>query len=193
MRRLTLRRAIAPGYWPLRQAPYGWFMSGIAALSVLIVDDTPQMRAITASVLEGVGIRTILEADDAPTGLEILRTEPVDVVIVDYKMAPLTGTEFVRIVRNSPDSPDPFVPIIMLTGHADRRRICEARDAGVSEFLVKPVTARALIGRLQALILKPRPFVKLDGYFGPDRRRIDQPDGGERRRATDEKLTIDID
>ena len=168
-------------------------MSGIAALSILIVDDSPQMRAITASVFEGVGIRAILEAGDAATGLEILRSEPVDVVVVDYKMAPVNGTEFVRRVRNSPDSRDPFVPIIMLTGHADRSRICEARDAGVSEFLVKPVTAKALIGRLQTLILKPRPFVKLDGYFGPDRRRVDRPEGGERRRATDERLVVDID
>ncbi len=168
-------------------------MSGLAALSILIVDDSPQMRAITASVLEGVGIRTILEAGDAATGLEILRSEAVDVVIVDYKMAPVNGAEFVRRVRNSPDSRDPFVPIIMLTGHADRRRIYEARDAGVSEFLAKPVTAKALIGRLQTLILKPRPFVKLDGYFGPDRRRIDRRDGGERRRATDERLIVDID
>ena len=168
-------------------------MSGIAALSILIVDDSPQMRAITASVLEGVGIRTILEAGDAAAGLEILRSEAVDVVIVDYKMAPVNGAEFVRRVRNSPDSRDPFVPIIMLTGHADRRRIYEARDAGVSEFLAKPVTAKALIGRLQTLILKPRPFVKLDGYFGPDRRRIDRPGGGERRRATDKRLIVDID
>ncbi|HYC69164.1 response regulator [Brevundimonas sp.] len=168
-------------------------MTGLAALSILIVDDSPQMRAITASVLEGVGVRNILEAGDAASGLGVLRSEPVDVVVVDYKMAPLNGTEFVRLVRNSPDSRDPFVPIIMLTGHADRRRIYEARDAGVSEFLVKPVTAKALIGRLEMLILKPRPFVKLDGYFGPDRRRINRPDGAERRRATDQRLTIDID
>ena len=117
----------------------------------------------------------------------------MDVAVVDYKMTPLNGVEFVRLVRNSPDSPDPFLPVIMLTGHADRRRIDEARDAGVTEFLVKPVTAKALIGRLQGLILTPRPFVKLDGYFGPDRRRVQRPDASQARRSTDRKRFVDID
>jgi CheY-like chemotaxis protein len=169
-------------------------MSGLGSLTVLILDDSPPMRAITASVLEGVGIRTIHEAGDVDTAMDVLRSEPVDVAIVDYKMAPLNGAEFVRLVRNSPDSPHPFLPIIMLTGHADRRRICEARDAGVTEFLAKPVSARALIDRLQGLILKPRPFVRLDGYFGPDRRRRVQRAGAlQGRRATDPGPPIDID
>lgn len=168
-------------------------MAGLGSLSVLILDDRAQMRAITASILESVGIRRIHEAGDAEAAMTLLRTEPVDVAVVDYKMTPLNGVEFVRLVRNSPDSPDPFLPVIMLTGHADRRRIDEARDAGVTEFLVKPVTAKALIGRLQGLILKPRPFVKLDGYFGPDRRRVQRPDASQARRSTDRKRFVDID
>jgi two-component system chemotaxis response regulator CheY len=168
-------------------------MSGIGSLSILILDDSAQMRAITASVLEGVGICRIHEAADAETALQILREEEVDVAIVDYKMAPMNGTEFVRLVRTSPDSRDPFLPIIMLTGHADKRRIDEARDAGVTEFLVKPVTANSLITRLQSLILKPRPFVKLDGYFGPDRRRVRRPGSDQGRRSTDRNTPVDID
>jgi two-component system chemotaxis response regulator CheY len=168
-------------------------MSGLGSLSVLILDDRSEMRAITASILEGVGIRRIHGAGDAEAAMAILQTEPVDVAIVDYKMEPLNGAEFVRRVRNSPDTPDPFLPVIMLTGHADRHRILEARDAGVTEFLVKPVTAKALIDRLQGLILKPRPFVKLDGYFGPDRRRARRPEASQSRRSTDRKLVVDID
>ena len=168
-------------------------MSGLGALSVLILDDRPQMRAITASILESVGIHRIHEAGDVEAAMTLLRAGPVDVAIVDYKMTPLNGVEFVRLVRKSPDSPDPFLPMIMLTGHADRRRIDEARDAGVTEFLVTPVTAKALISRLQGLILKPRPFVKLDGYFGPDRRRTQREGASQGRRSTDRKQFIDID
>ena len=168
-------------------------MSGLGSLSILILDDRAQMRAITASILESVGIRRIHEAGDAEAAMTLLRSEPVDVAVVDYKMTPLNGVEFVRLVRNSPDSPDPFLPVIMLTGHADRRRIDEARDAGVTEVLVKPVTAKALIGRLQGQILQPRPFVKLDGYFGPDRRRVQRPDASQARRSTDRKRFVDID
>jgi len=168
-------------------------MAGLGALSVLVVDDSPHMRAITAAVLDGVGIRNVREAGNAEDALDVLRTHKVDLAIVDYKMAPLNGAEFVRLVRNSPDSLDPFLPIIMLTGHADRRRIYEARDAGVTEFLAKPIAPKALVTRLQSLILKPRPFVKLESYFGPDRRRVDRPGASEGRRATDQHLSIDID
>jgi len=162
-------------------------MSSLGALSVLVVDDSQQMRAITSAVLSGMGVGHIHEAAGADAAVRILRTETIDVAVVDYKMAPLNGVEFTRMVRNLPESPNRFLPIIMLTGHADRRRIFEARDAGVTEFMVKPITAKALVERLHAVIMRPRPFVKLSsgGYFGPDRRRAVQANAEARRRATD--------
>ncbi len=63
----------------------------------------------------------------------------------------------------------------MLTGHAARARVEEARDAGVTEFVVKPVTARAVLDRINAVILRPRHFVRTSEYFGPDRRRRQDP------------------
>ena len=62
-----------------------------------------------------------------------------------------------------------------------------ARDAGVNEFVVKPFSAQGLFTRIQAVIEKPRPFVKVSGYFGPDRRRRRRPFEGEERRHTDAK------
>jgi two-component system chemotaxis response regulator CheY len=63
-----------------------------------------------------------------------------------------------------------------------------ARDAGVTEFVVKPITAKAILDRIQAVIFGPRPFVKTDGYFGPDRRRANAAGyAGPFRRATDGK------
>jgi two-component system chemotaxis response regulator CheY len=76
-------------------------------------------------------------------------------------------------VRNSSDSKNPYLPIIMMTGFADRPRVCEARDAGVTEMVVKPVTARSVIDRLTAVVFHPRPFVRTEDYFGPRRRGID--------------------
>ena len=62
----------------------------------------------------------------------------------------------------------------------------EARDAGVTEFIVKPITAKAVLDRLNAVIMKPRPFIKADGYIGPCRRRRDTPDyAGPYRRGSD--------
>jgi len=101
-------------------------------------------------------------------------------------MFPLDGVEFTRLVRNSPDSTNPYLPIIMMTGHSEKSRVVEARDAGVTEFVVKPITAKAILERMNAVIYKPRPFVKTDGYFGPDRRRsASKIFKGPYRRSTD--------
>jgi DNA-binding response OmpR family regulator len=77
---------------------------------------------------------------------------------------------FIRAVR-ALESSARYMPLIMLTGHADLKHLYEARDAGVTEFLCKPVTARAILNRLNAVIMEPRPFMMSETYFGPDRRR----------------------
>ena len=147
----------------------------LSDLRILLVDDNPHMRAIVSAILAGVGINRIEECWDGAQALNTLRQWPADVAIVDFQMQPVDGVEFTRMVRTAADSPNPFLPIIMLTGHAERTRVMEARDAGVSEFVVKPVTARAVLDRLNAVMGKPRPFVRTSEYFGPDRRRRQDP------------------
>ena len=160
--------------------------SSLSAIQVLLIDDNPHMRAIASAVLKSAGIRKVLEAGDGGAGLQILREHAVDLALVDYKMFPLDGVEFTRLVRNSPDSANPYLPIIMMTGHSEKHRVYEARDAGVTEFLAKPITAKAVLDRIQSVIWKPRPFVKTEGYFGPDRRRVAAPGyQGPFRRAID--------
>lgn len=146
---------------------------GLGELKVLLVDDNQHMRAIISTILIGIGVRDIREARDGAEGLQALRDWPADIAIVDFRMDPLDGVEFTRLVRNSPDSRNPYLPIIMMTGFADRPRVVEARDAGVTELVVKPVTARAIIDRLNAVVFRPRPFVRTMDYFGPRRRGID--------------------
>ncbi|MGZ9100249.1 MAG: response regulator [Brevundimonas sp.] len=146
-------------------------MASLQSLQVLLVDDNQHMRAITSAVLQSAGVTKLREASDGAAALEMLRNHAVDLVIVDFNMFPLDGVEFTRLVRNSPDTTNPYLPIIMMTGHSEKARVYEARDAGVTEFVVKPITAKAILDRIQAVIFRPRPFVKTDGYFGPDRRR----------------------
>ena len=161
-------------------------MPSLAAIQVLLIDDNPHMRTIAAAVLKSAGIRKVIEASDGGQGLQMLRDHAVDLAIVDYNMFPLDGVEFTRLVRNSPDSANPYLPIIMMTGHSGKQRVYEARDAGVTEFLAKPITAKGVLDRIQSVIWKPRPFVKTEGYFGPDRRRVTPPGfRGPFRRATD--------
>ncbi len=155
-------------------------------LKILIVDDIRHTRVLLTEILRAIGIQQIYEASDGAEGLQVMRAHNIDIVLTDLAMEPLDGIDFVRLLRNSPDSPNPMVPILMITGHSTLRRIHEARDVGVNEFMAKPITARGVIGRLQQIIDHPRPFIRTDDYFGPDRRRKSDPEHpGPWRRAAD--------
>ena len=145
--------------------------SGFENLRVLLADDNTHMRSIVSAVLKSIGIKHIREAKNGAEALTALREWPADVAMVDFRMEPVNGVEFTKLVRTAKDSANIYLPIIMLTGYADRARVLEARDAGVTELIVKPVTAQAVIARLNAVIFHPRPFVRTDAYFGPCRRR----------------------
>lgn len=162
-------------------------MSTLKHLQILLVDDNPHMRAITASVLRSVGVGRIWEASDGAEAMDNLRHQAIDIAFVDLEMQPLGGLEFTRAVRTDPDSANPYLPIIMMTGHTQAHRVIEARDIGVTEFLAKPITAKTLVDRLNAVIVRSRPFIKTDGFFGPDRRRLgDGHYKGSGRRSQDQ-------
>ena len=97
----------------------------------------------------------------------------------------LTGIELTKLIRTSENSVNPFVPVILMSAYADRHTVMQARDAGVNEFLVKPLSARALHQRIVSVVLNPRSFIKTGQYFGPDRRRIGSADyeGLEKRKG----------
>jgi DNA-binding response OmpR family regulator len=89
------------------------------------------------------------------------------------------------MIRQPGANANPFVPIIMLTGHTEKQRVTAARDAGITEFLAKPISAKALYQRIVNVVANPRPFIKTKTYFGPDRRRAINPNyvGPERRKG----------
>jgi two-component system, chemotaxis family, chemotaxis protein CheY len=142
----------------------------LLALKVLIVDDEPAMRKVTRTLLQAIGIKTIYEAVDGNSGLEAIRKFLPDVVIVDWEMPRPNGPEFVRTVRSPDIFPFPHVPIIMLTGHGERSRVVAAVKLGVNDFLVKPVSTKALLGRLVCLIANPPRMVRIGDYYGPEPR-----------------------
>lgn len=158
-------------------------MSGdLSPLTVLVVDDSDSMRTIIVELLRALGARKILQADDGLSALEAVSNHEIDLAIVDLIM-PVDGLTFTRAVRASQIFR--FLPIILITGHATRRTVDEARNAGVTEFLAKPLTARNFVHRINEVIHNPRPFVIADGYAGPCRRRKADPgyEGPERRGA----------
>ncbi len=156
-------------------------------LNVLVLDDSPNMRALVVSILHALGVRNIMEADDVTRAFMELKNFSADIVVTDWHMEPLDGLDFVRMVRSGDNSPNPYVPIIMLTGHTELQRVMESRDAGVNEFLAKPISAKSLYQRIVAIIENPRPFIRTESYFGPCRRRRDVgPPKGVSERREDE-------
>jgi two-component system, chemotaxis family, chemotaxis protein CheY len=159
---------------------------GFETLKALIVEDNAHMRSLLRALLSSIGIKEIAEAGNGQVGLVLLRERKSDMVLTDLAMSPMDGLEFTRRLRNDEHSPNPFVPIIMITGHTERYRVEAARDAGVTEFLAKPITAQNLFARIAEIVERPRAFVRCDSYFGPDRRRHQTDDyAGPWRRKDD--------
>lgn len=154
-------------------------------LRVLVVDDNHHMIKIVRTILRSFGITDFREAFDSASAFRIVRSTPIDLIVTDYALPPANGCELTKLVRTARDSPNHFVPIIMLTAYGARSKVEEARDAGVTEFCVKPITPIGLYQKVAAVINSPRAFVRTKAYFGPDRRRrkTDRYKGAERREA----------
>lgn len=143
----------------------------VSRLRFLIIDDNAYVRRIIRVLLHGFGAREVIEAEDGVAGLESFGLYNPDVVIIDWEMPILDGIELARMLRDPNNSPNAFVPIIMCTAHSEMRRVTQARDAGVTEFLAKPISAKSLYQRIVNTVVNPRSFIRTADYFGPERRR----------------------
>src|SRR5208282_5884218 len=148
-------------------------------------------RRILRTLLHGFGTRDVYEAEDGATGLEAFTHYMPDIIIADWVMPIFDGLELAQMIRQPGANANPYVPIIMLTGHSDKKRVVSARDAGVTEFLAKPISAKALYERILNVVANPRSFIKSKTYFGPDRRRNVNSSyaGTERRKGGKAEVT----
>lgn len=142
----------------------------VSGLKVLIIEDNLHFRTFLKSLLEALGICDVREARDGQEAMDILAEFPADLATLDQKMAGVSGLEFVAMVRDEATSPAPFLPIIMMTGDTDDALLKRASDAGVNDFVTKPVSATSFLVRIQSVLENPRPFVRSESYFGPERR-----------------------
>ncbi len=154
----------------------------LSKLTVLVVEKHAPMRTMFREVLRQLGVGTILAAASPEAGFEEFNETTPDMVLVDW--APdFDGLSLVRDIRTHEDSVFPQVPVIMITAFTETNHIYEALDAGMTEYLAKPVSARLLYLRIASVIENKRLFIRANGFNGPDRRRKhrDAHGGGERR------------
>lgn len=156
-------------------------------IEVLVADPDPRISRLVKHVLENFGFRNIHIVKNGHDALEMLRHKPLDLVITEWPMEPVDGMNFVSFVRSDASLPNRDIPIIMLTGKAELPDVETARDAGVTEFVVKPFNANTLSHRIIQVIDHPRSFIVSKHFVGPDRRRraTSGSDSDERRTPQD--------
>lgn len=164
-------------------------------LNVLLVEDNQYMRGLLRELLRGLGVRAdyLVDVSNGVAALEAMKEFPADLIITDWKMAPMDGLTLTRKIRTDDDSPNPFVPIILCTGFTELEKVEKARDSGITEILAKPIDAKTLYERIRSIIENPRPFTKSDDYIGPDRRRRTETDFEAKRSADHEVTAEDAD
>ena len=142
----------------------------LSKLRVLVIDDQHNMRKVIRTMLAALGIGNVFEATNGAHGLDLISETKPHVIVLDWDMPLLNGLEFMRLVRR-PDYEHSDIPIIMITGHAERWRVLEAARLGVHEFLLKPVSTHALRDRIFSILNTPRPMVRLQDTLLPSPRR----------------------
>lgn len=172
-------------------------------LAVLLVEDSPFIRSLLINSLKILGVGTVITKDhggDAISFLKQVKEDPmkagvmsVDLIVSNWMMSPVDGMMLLRWVRRHKDSPDRFIPFVMISGFSSKRRVNEAREMGVTEFLTKPFTIQSICDKLTLIIEYPRQYVHTKDYFGPDRRRqkVDF-EGEERRILTDKSDCVEV-
>jgi len=118
-------------------------------MNVLVVDDFLTMRRILKNILKQVGFKKMDEAEDGAQALDMIKNAdpPFDLIIADWNMPKMTGIELLKAIRADPDLK--HLPVIMVTAEAQKSRVLEAVQAGVSNYIVKPFTAETVKGKLE--------------------------------------------
>ena len=169
--------------------------------SILVVEDNGYMKMLLASLLKDLGFGRVATASDGTEAIEFLKlitTNPqragiqtLDMIVSNWQIAPMDGLELLRWVRRNKQSPDRFVPFVLVTAFADLPKLKQARDASVTEFMVKPYSVETLCDRALAVIERPRQYVSTSKFFGPDRRRrAGDVEGVERRSIGEDEADI---
>lgn len=158
-----------------------------SAMSVLVVDESVFSRKLTVQMFRSFDFGFVREASSTAAGFEMYRSHDAEMVCVETIQGVMSGVELINTIRTSSESPNTVVPILATCSHPTLKNVSDVRDAGANELLAKPFSPGNMLDRLIYMIESPRQFVRADGFFGPDRRRLSSEGytGEERRVAVD--------
>ena len=164
-------------------------------LSVLVADGHSFSRQLIVEILRHLTVANTPNVRNAEAAFKTLNEVPVDLILLSWdRNDPFDALAFARDLRKLEDERLRRLPVILLTARLTRQQVISGRDAGMDEFLTKPVSPVALRQRLEMVIETPRPFINSSIFLGPCRRRKNPADYyGERRRQLDRPVMIDQD
>ncbi len=119
-------------------------------MNVLIVDDYKTMLRILRNLLKQLNFNNVEEAIDGTNALEVLATKDFGLVISDWNMEPMTGIQLLRHVRA--DDKLKHIPFVMITAESKSENVIAAKEAGVSNYIVKPFNAETLRSKLVSVL-----------------------------------------
>lgn len=148
--------------------------------TILVAEGNRATRHALRNVLLGMGFPSIMLTGNSGETMRQLMLDPPSVLLLDHKLPGGDGLMLVRRLRRDPGD---FgrIPIILMIEAPEAALVIAARDAGVNEIVIKPPAVAALVRRLMSVLKEPRPFVRVRGFIGPDRRRLIDRRRGDRR------------
>ena len=117
-------------------------------MNVLIVDDYKTMLRIIKNLLKQLGFNNVDEATDGSMALEMTKNKEYGLIISDWNMEPMTGLEFLKRLRAEGKK----IPFIMITAESKTENVIAAKEAGVSNYIVKPFNAETLKTKITSVL-----------------------------------------
>ncbi|MDX2074038.1 MAG: response regulator [Alphaproteobacteria bacterium] len=151
---------------------------------LLLVDHDAELAKVLRSMLAEMGFTACDTTGSGAEAMRMLQNQPYDFLITEWNTQQLNGIDLVKKIRRAPNSPNPVLPIIMLTGRAEQSDVLLARDRGINEFVVKPFSAKTIYNRIERIVEHPRQFIVSPSFVGPNRRARGAPPPGMANRRT---------
>ncbi|HOZ28187.1 MAG TPA: response regulator [Hyphomonadaceae bacterium] len=154
-------------------------------LQVLVADSNAFSRGLIGEILRSLNVTNISSARSEEMAANFLIERPTDMILVSWEEGDaFDGLGFVRKMRKHEDDRIRRLPVVLITAGLTRQMVINGRDAGVDEFLAKPISPMAMRQRLEMVVETPRPFIDCNVFLGPCRRRKNPADYyGAKRRA----------
>lgn len=140
---------------------------------ILYGDPAQGSRALYRQAMIGAGFNNLREFDSLDGFVDLVAVAQPDLVLMDISLPGGDVAQLVSDLRHGRLGINPYLPVILTTWEAERSVVRKLMDAGADDLLVKPLSTKSLLDRLEAVALNRKPFVVTSDYIGPDRRKAD--------------------